>query len=159
MNDEDRRLLASIQDGIPLTEAPFRDIGASLGMNEAEVTARLRALIDDGTIRRFGARIDHRKLGIVANAMVCWKVAEEEVETIGRLVSGYPGVTHCYEREVIPGTWEYNLFCVIHGHTVEEVKRGVRNIEKQTGITGHVILFSKKKFKHTRAAIVAEEDP
>jgi DNA-binding Lrp family transcriptional regulator len=159
MKGDDRRLLVSIQDGIPLTETPFRDIGASLGLGEADVKARLLALIDNGTIRRFGARIDHRKLGIVANAMVCWNIPDGDVERAGRIISGYPGVTHCYERAVIPGVWEYNLFCVIHGRSVAEVEQGVRDIEEQAGINGHVILFSKKKFKHTPAAIITENDP
>ncbi len=159
MKGDDRRLLVSIQDGIPLTETPFRDIGASIGLSEADVKARLLALIADGTIRRFGARIDHRRLGIVANAMVCWNVPEDDVERTGRVISVYPGVTHCYEREVIPGAWEYNLFCVIHGRSVANVEQAIRDIEEQTGITGHVILFSKKKFKHTPAAIITENDP
>lgn len=159
MKGDDRRLLVSIQDGIPLTETPFRDIGASIGLSEADVKARLLALIADGTIRRFGARIDHRRLGIVANAMVCWNVPEDDVERTGRVISLYPGVTHCYEREVIPGAWEYNLFCVIHGRSVADVDQAIRDIEEQTGITGHVILFSKKKFKHTPAAIITENDP
>jgi DNA-binding Lrp family transcriptional regulator len=156
---EDHRLLGSIQGGIPLTEAPFRETGVALGLIEADVLARLRRLIHDGTIRRFGARIDHRKIGIVANAMVCWNVPDDEVKKTGGIVSGYPEVTHCYEREVIPGIWEYNLFCVIHGHSTDEVRQVVRKIENEAGITGHVILFSGKKFKHTPAVIVTEEDP
>lgn len=159
MKDKDRRLLAAIQDGIPLTEAPFRDIGVSVGMSEEEVITRLHELVQDGTIRRFGARLDHQKLGIVANAMVCWNVPEDDVERTGRVISVYPGVTNCYEREVIPGAWEYNLFCVIHGRSVANVEQAIRDIEEQTGITGHVILFSKKKFKHTPAAIITENDP
>jgi siroheme decarboxylase len=159
MKNEDRQLLAYIQDGIPLTEAPFQGIGASLGRSEINVMVRIRELIDAGIIRRFGARIDHRNLGIVANAMVCWKVPETQVEKIGRIIAGYPKVTHCYEREIIPGIWEYNLFCVVHGHSAEEVKQVVRNIEAQTGMAGSVILFSQKKFKHTPAVIVKETGP
>jgi DNA-binding Lrp family transcriptional regulator len=156
MRDVDRHLLAVIQDGIPLTGRPFRDIGVFVGQSEAEVTGRLQELLRDGTIRRFGARIDHRQLGIVANAMVCWNVPDDDVETAGRIVSGYPGVTHCYEREIVPGAWEYNLFCVIHGYSQKEVQRAVRRIEKEAGLSGHIILFSEKKFKHTPAAIISE---
>lgn len=159
MEDNDRRLLALVQDGIPLSREPFRVVGASLGMGEREVLGSLQRLIDDGTIRRFGARIDHRRLGIVANAMVCWKVSEEEVARAGRVASAHPRVTHCYERKVIPGVWEYNFFCVIHGQSVEDVVQEVRSIEETAGISGHLILFSEKKFKHIPAAIISREEP
>jgi DNA-binding Lrp family transcriptional regulator len=159
MEDCDRRLLALVQDGIPLAREPFREVGASLGMSQREVLGSLQRLIDDGTIRRFGARIDHRRLGIVANAMVCWKVPAEMVARAGRVASGHPRVTHCYEREVIPGVWEYNFFCVVHGQSVEDVLQEVRSIEDAAGISGHITLFSEKKFKHTPAAIIAREGP
>jgi DNA-binding Lrp family transcriptional regulator len=159
MEDNDRRLLALVQDGIPLARKPFREVGESLDMSEREVLGSLQRLIDDGTIRRFGARIDHRRLGIVANAMICWKVPEEEVTRAGRIASGHRRVTHCYERKVIPGVWEYNFFCVIHGQSVEDVVQEVRSIEEAAGISGHLILFSERKFKHTPAATIPREEP
>ncbi len=154
----DRRLLSSMLDGIPLVRTPFHDLGASIGMSGREVITRLGNLINEGVIRRFGARIDHQSLGYTANAMVCWIVSEDKVELIGRTIAGYPAVTHCYERGIVPGAWEYNLFCVIHGFTADEVRATVREIEQGTGISGHIILFSKKKFKHTPFTIVAGEE-
>ena len=43
-------------------------------MSEDEVIQRLGALVEEGVIRRFAAAIGHRALGIVANAMIVWKV-------------------------------------------------------------------------------------
>ncbi len=157
MNSEENLLLVSVQDGIPLTMAPFRDVGTLLGWTEAEVTSRLRTLIRDGTVRRFGARIDHRKLGIVANAMVCWRITDDKVEEVGTIIAGHPRVSHCYERAVIPGIWEYNLFCVLHGYSTGEVEMAVRKIEESAGISGHIILYSEKKFKHTPVTITRKE--
>jgi DNA-binding Lrp family transcriptional regulator len=159
MNSEDRRLLASIQDGIPLTEAPFRDAGTMADMSEEEVLSRLTDLARDGTIRRFGARINHVKLGILANAMVCWNVPDERVGEVGMIVAGFPGVTHCYERETLPGVWDYNLFCVIHERSEDDVSRVISDIENQAAISGHVVLFSRRKFKHTPAVVLGKERP
>ncbi len=159
MKQIDRRLLSSMSEGIPLARYPFRMVGAAIGLSENEVTARLRNLRDEGVIRRFGARVDHRRLGIVANAMVCWKVPEGRIEEAGRIISRHPNVTHCYEREIVPSLWEQNLFCVIHGSTVGEVKRVVREIEQETGISGHVILFSERKYKHIPFTVIGREDP
>ena len=157
MKREASQVLMAVQNGIPITNEPFRDIGAGIGMSGDQVILLIRELIDDGTIRRFGARIDHLKLGIVANAMVCWNVPAEEVERVGLILSRDSRVTHCYEREIIPGIWEYNLFCVIHGYSRDEVASSVRKLGELAGITDYAILFSRKKFKHVPAAVPAME--
>ena len=46
--------------------------------------------------------------------MVGWRVPADRVETVGRLMAADPEVTHCYERAVVPGRWEHNLFTVLH---------------------------------------------
>ena len=75
LNDPDRRLIAAIQDGLPLAPRPYAAIGERIGIREAEVIAGLRRLIDDGVIKRFGVIVRHRALGYRANAMVVWDVA------------------------------------------------------------------------------------
>jgi siroheme decarboxylase len=80
----DRRLIAAVQDGLPLVERPFQAIGEAIGRSEDEVIAGLQRLIGDGTIKRFGIVIRHRELGWRANAMVVWDVPDEQVEGAGR---------------------------------------------------------------------------
>ncbi|MER2555604.1 MAG: AsnC family protein, partial [Thauera sp.] len=46
-DDTDRRLINALQGEFPLTESPFADIGAALGLAEAEVIARVQSLLDD----------------------------------------------------------------------------------------------------------------
>src|SRR5690606_42050299 len=46
-DDIDRRLINALQGEFPLTETPFADIGAVLGLAEAEVIARLQSLLDE----------------------------------------------------------------------------------------------------------------
>ena len=75
LNDLDRRLIAAIQDGLPLAPRPYAAIGERIGIREAEVIAGLRRLIDHGVIKRFGVIVRHRALGYRANAMVVWDVA------------------------------------------------------------------------------------
>ena len=72
MDPRDREILAALEDGLPLVPEPFGEIGKRLGMTGGEVLERVRQMQDAGIIRRFRARINQRKLGITANALVAW---------------------------------------------------------------------------------------
>lgn len=148
MDKIDILLLKSSQDGIPLAPEPFKQIAAELGLTEDEVLSRLNNLIKEGVIRRFGASIGHRAIGITANAMCTWSVPDEKVEEVGAIMAGFPEVTHCYERPRYPD-WNYNLFTMIHAYSREECEKIAKEISIATGIKDYSILFSEKEFKKT----------
>jgi DNA-binding Lrp family transcriptional regulator len=148
MDAIDEQILIATQDGIPLTGSPFRDIAQRLGLSEEEVVERIRLMKEKGMIRRFGASIGHRDIGILANAMCIWNVPEERVEDVGRIMASFPEVTHCYERPRRP-EWEYNLFTMVHSYTREDCEQVAARISKSTGIKDYRLLFSEREFKKT----------
>ncbi|MFQ6052837.1 MAG: radical SAM protein, partial [Candidatus Bathyarchaeia archaeon] len=147
MDRLDREILLVVQEGIPLSREPFADISKDLGVTEDELIERLTRLKERGTIRRFGARIDQRRVGITANAVVVWKVPRTRVAQVAEVMSECPEISHCYERTTIPGRWEYNLFTVTHGYSKESVERFVRELSERIGITDYQVLFSTRKLK------------
>jgi DNA-binding Lrp family transcriptional regulator len=148
MDKTDRLLLKSTQDGIPIVPEPFLEISKEIGIPEDEVITRLERLVKNGVIRRFGASIGHRSIGITANAMCTWNVPDERVEEVGAIMAGFPEVTHCYERPRFPG-WKYNLFTMVHAYSREECEKIAREISIATGIKDYGILFSEREFKKT----------
>jgi len=48
----DRQLIAATQAGLPLTREPYRALAVQLGIDEADVLARLQNLLNRGAIRR-----------------------------------------------------------------------------------------------------------
>jgi DNA-binding Lrp family transcriptional regulator len=148
MDKTDRLLLKSTQDGIPIVPEPFLEISKEIGIPEDEVITRLESLVKNGVIRRFGASIGHRSIGITANAMCTWNVPDERVEEVGAIMAGFPEVTHCYERPRFPG-WKYNLFTMVHAYSREECEKIAREISNATGIKDYGILFSEREFKKT----------
>lgn len=142
----DIKLIKHIQDGIPLTKTPYKDIGADLGLPEEEVIERLGRLLENGKIRRLAASIAHRKIGINSNAMCVWKVPQEKVDEAGKIMASFPEVTHCYERPTFDD-WEHNVFTMIHGYTDDECENIIRSIREKTGISDYVIIYSEKEFK------------
>ncbi|GJQ49330.1 heme biosynthesis protein related to NirL and NirH [Candidatus Kuenenia stuttgartiensis] len=144
--DIDLKLIKYTQEGLPVTKTPYKDIGIAIGISEEEVIQRLKNLLETGKIRRLAASIAHRKIGINANAMCVWKVSDERVDEVGKIMAKFEEVTHCYERPTY-SDWEYNVFTMIHGYTDEECEAVIAAIKKQTGLNDCVILYSEKEFK------------
>ncbi|MDI6888585.1 MAG: AsnC family transcriptional regulator [Methanocellales archaeon] len=152
MDETDRKLLEMTHDGIPLVKRPFAEIAGSLGIAEDEILQRLRRLLDEGVIRRFGASIAHRKIGIAANAMCVWNVPDERVDEVGDIIASFGEVTHCYIRSRARD-WRYNMFAMVHGRTRQECEKVADRITKAVGIRDRKILFSEREFKKTGVRI------
>lgn len=149
----DRALLAALAEGLPLSERPYADLGAALGLDEATVLARLAALQEGGVIRRFGVVVRHRPLGFTANAMVVWDIPEAQVAEAGRRLATAPEVRLCYRRPRRPGRWPYTLFCMVHGRDRDTVTAQVAALARRLDLDGyeHRILFSSRCFKQCGA--------
>ena len=85
---KDRRRINLLCQDIPHTKTPFSDLGIDV--------AEIRADLDRGIMRRFGAVLRHQQAGFDANAMVCLAVAD--TEGAGMLLAENPHVSHCYVR-------------------------------------------------------------
>jgi len=148
----DLRLLKVAQNGIKLTGRPYLYLGKELGISEEEVIIRLKNLSEQGIIRRFAATIGHRTLGIVANAMIIWKVPPHNVEQTGMIFASSPDVTHCYERESAP-SWPYNIYTMVHSRNKEECLKIAEELSRAADLKEYKILFSEREYKKTSARI------
>ena len=153
----DRRLIAATQAGLPLAWAPYRALADEIGVDEACVIARLKALLANGAIRRIGAIPNHYALGFTANGMSVWDVADEAVAGIGAKVGALDFVTHCYERPRHLPLWPYNLFAMVHGRSRGEVGDKVAELAALIGpaARAHDVLFSTRILKKTGLRIAA----
>ena len=149
LNDEERRLLVAIQDGLPVVERPYEAVAARLGTTEERVIATIASLLQRGVIKRLGAVPNHYALGITANGMAVWDVPDESVSELGRRLAARPEVTHCYRRPRRLPEWRYNLYAMVHGRSREEVAEVVERIAAEAGLSGfpHEILFSVRQFR------------
>jgi DNA-binding Lrp family transcriptional regulator len=116
------------------------------------VLERLNFLLEEEVIRRFAATIGHRALGIVANAMIVWRVPSKDVERVGGIMASFDEVTHCYERPSSP-KWPYNLYSVVHSTSRDECRKVAAEISRKAGVEDYQVLFSEREFKKTGARI------
>ena len=157
VNANDRRLIAAIQDGLPLVPRPYAAIAESLGLTETAVIAALRRLAETGVISRFGVIVRHHELGYTANAMVVWDVPAADIAAIGRRLAELPFVTLCYRRPRRLPDWPYNLFAMIHGRDRATVEALVDRATAAAGLQDRPrdVLFSGRRFKQRGARYVA----
>jgi siroheme decarboxylase len=125
----DKKILRAIQEGFPLTETPFADVGRRLGLSESEVISRIAALKEAGVIRRIGAVLDARSLGI-ATVLCAARVDRGRIEDAAAAVGSFRQVTHNYERD-----GDYNLWFTVWANDEEELDRTIRAIEGKAGIS------------------------
>src|SRR5512138_1067823 len=157
MDNTDHAILRRLRQGLPLGPGPFRDIAGQLGLDEQELLGRIRNMMDEGIIRRFRARIDQRKMGITANALVAWR-AHPPVDAAGQILAAAPGVSHCYEREPVEGIWDFTLYTVHHGRSREQVLDEVSGLSRMAGLPEYRVLFSTRQFKQVPAAWMPEAE-
>jgi DNA-binding Lrp family transcriptional regulator len=147
----DRRIVAVTQEGLPLVAEPYMRVARMVGIEESELIERFERLLADGSVRRIGAIPNHYALGLTANGMSVWDVADEAIAEIGQQVGALDFVTHCYERPRRLPLWPYNLFAMVHGHSRAEVFDQVGQIEALIGarVRSHDVLFSTRILKKT----------
>jgi len=148
LDDLDKKIIGLIQGDIPLDPRPYAVMAGGIGITEDQFIGRVNALIENGTIRRFGATLYHKEAGIRSNAMAAWLVPEDRIEETGKALAKFKEVTHCYQRAPQKG-WKYNLYTMIHGQNDADCREIAERMSKTVGITEYTLLFSEKEFKKT----------
>jgi DNA-binding Lrp family transcriptional regulator len=146
LTSRDKRMIRQIQGDLPVTPEPFALVARQAGWEEKEFLKRVRFLLRRGIIRRFGAILRHQIAGYRGNAMVVWKVPDDRIEEVGRIMASFPAVSHCYHRPAMP-EWPFNLYTMIHGRDHRDCRLAAREISRQTGLREYRLLFSKRELK------------
>jgi siroheme decarboxylase len=156
LTELEKKIIASIQSDIPLAERPYLQISQNLGISEEKLLSILGDLCARGVIRRFGATLRHQKSGFEANAMTAWKVEEERIDDVGRIMAKSRKVSHCYRRNPTE-EWPYNLYTMIHGKDEESCRVTAQMLSEKTSVNDYVLLFSRKELKKTSMAYFPTE--
>ena len=142
----ERKVLAVLQEGLPESLTPYRDMAQRLGMETGELLALLENWKRQGRLRRMGAVVNHFKIGLGAGAMVVWKVEAERVAEVGRILAGFEETSHVYERQV-GRNWPYNMYSMVHGTSEEEVLKAVERMSRACGVCEYRVLVTEKELK------------
>ena len=144
----DKKIIYTLQGDLPVIKRPFTWMAEQVGLSEAEVIDRIKALIEGQVIRRFGATLYHQRSGYPANVMVAWQVAPERTVEVGRALAKNKAVSHCYQRQTAPD-WPFNLYTMVHGESDDEVRKLVDRMARAVEVDQYRLLFSEEELKKT----------
>jgi len=130
LTPDERDLVLAVQDGLPVTGTPYRDVADELGVGVDWVLRTLKRFVAEGKIRRVGVVPNHYALGYTENGMTVWNVPDDLVETVGPAAASLDFVTHCYERPRHEGVWPYNFFAMTHGRSEEESEARIEQVRE-----------------------------
>jgi len=149
LSPSQRAVLNELQQDLPLVDRPFDIMSNKLSISTAGFLYHCRSLIKRGIVRRFGAAINHRRAGYKANAMTCWAVPPDKIDTAGARLAACREVSHCYRRKT-GRNWRYNLFAMIHGKEQQECFKVADAVTEELGLEKYMALFSTKELKKER---------
>jgi DNA-binding Lrp family transcriptional regulator len=149
LNAKQRRLVEAMQNGLSLQSRPY----AALIDDEDFCLAQLTDWIASKVIRRFGVVVQHHALGYQSNAMVVFNIADDAVTQLGQRIACSGMVSLCYQRPRRLPHWPYNLFCMLHGKSREEVQSRLNTLLKTYEIEAdqYAVLFCCKRYKQRGA--------
>lgn len=133
----DALLLRRLHGGFPLSDTPYAEVAEELGLDEAEVIARLRRLLDEGVLTRFGPLFQIERAGgqFVLAAM---QVPEERFDAVAAQLDELPEVAHNYRRE-----HRFNMWFVVACASPEAARDACARIEAMVGLK--VYAFPKER--------------
>lgn len=158
LDSTDRKILVALQGDLDDSPEPYAGIASGVNISETEVIRRIKRMQEDGIIRRIGAMIRHIEAGIGFNGMIVWNVEPARIEEAGRLMAGFPEVTHCYERPPF-GEKGGTLFTMVHASSESGCLDIVRLMSEKTGVKEYEILFSERELKKVSMTYFDDEDP
>jgi siroheme decarboxylase len=128
MDDIDRLIINTLQDGFPICDSPYQQVAVQLGLTEQELIDRLQALLDNGTLTRFGP-LYHAELMGGALTLAAVNVPPERFAEVTGIINAFPEVAHNYARN-----HALNMWFVIATETPEQIQQTITAIEQQTGL-------------------------
>jgi DNA-binding Lrp family transcriptional regulator len=127
MDEIDRKIINRLQGGFPLSERPYREAAGWFGISEEELIGRLRRMLEDRRLSRFGPMYHAERLG-GGLSLCAMAVPEEKFEEVAEQVNAFPEVAHNYARD-----HQLNMWFVLATETPERIDQVLKEIEEVTG--------------------------
>lgn len=127
MDAVDGKIINALQGGFPVSERPYAEVAARIGLSEDDLLARLRRLLDDGVLTRFGPMYHAERLG-GALTLAAMRLPPDDLERVAAIVNGFREVAHNYARD-----HAFNMWFVVATEAPEDIATVIADIESATG--------------------------
>lgn len=127
MDELDRALVNTLQDGFPICERPYEAVANAVGSDEATVIARIESLLQQGLLSRFGPMYHAAQMG-GALSLAAMEIPADDYERVTGIVNARPEVAHNYAR-----THRLNMWFVLATETLAAQQETIDRIERESG--------------------------
>src|SRR5690606_4553288 len=128
LRDFDRRLLNRLQHGLPLVRHPWEALACELGCSSTQLRHRIRDMLDQGLLTRFGPLFDIEHLG-GAFTLAAMQVPDDQFDEVADQLARMPEVAHNYRRR-----HRFNMWFVLACDTPAGIDRTLARIACLTGL-------------------------
>ncbi|NOQ14589.1 MAG: AsnC family transcriptional regulator [Methyloprofundus sp.] len=129
MDNIDRNIINTLQDGFPICTSPYKQLAQDLNISEQELITRLKKLLETGVLSRFGPMYHAEQMG-GALSLAAIKAPEKDFDNIAETINAFPEVAHNYARE-----HALNMWFVLATETPQQIQQVISKIEEKTGLT------------------------
>jgi siroheme decarboxylase len=124
----DAALIDALQSGIPIAADPFRLVATVLGITPNDVVTRIKKLLDDGVLTRFGPMFNADRMGGTFT-LAALRVPPADFERVAALVNAHAEVAHNYARD-----HDWNMWFVIATDDPLRIRAVEEAISAETGL-------------------------
>ena len=101
---KDRQVLTALQAGIPISDRPFKDMAAGVGIDEDDLINRIAGFKETGILKRIDFRLNFDKLGIASTLVGC-RISADKLARAKETIAACRNVTHNYLRKHRLNMW------------------------------------------------------
>lgn len=148
-------LVRVLQHDFPIVGEPFAAVAEKTGMTVNAVLGTLSSWTASGIIRRFGARLDHRRTGYGVNVLTAW--TGDDIDALGGQFADLRGVTHCYRRRMAHG-WPYELYAMAHATSAGDMDALIARMRSLSNGADSILLPTRKELKKTTMQYFLEDE-
>ena len=123
LTEQQKQLCNLLQQGLPVCPEPFGEIARSLNTDESAVLREVEMLRASGVIRRLGAIINYRALGMTST-LVAAHIPQPNLQKVVEAVNALENVSHNYLRR-----HHYNLWFTLLADSAEQIDGRFRNFQ------------------------------
>ena len=125
MNETMKKLLLRVQQGMPISSRPYRDLGQETGLSENEVIAHLAKMRKSGLLKRVDFCIDTQKLGLVSTLVGC-RIPKNNISRARKVLHAHGNVSHNYLRR-----HRLNMWFTLSAASRKRLKSTLAKIKKE----------------------------
>ena len=128
LDQTDRAIVNALQGGFALSDEPYGEAAARLGIGEEALRQRLGRLLEAGVLSRFGPMFNAEALG-GAVTLAAMAVPQERFDEVAEMVNARREVAHNYARD-----HALNMWFVIATDQPRDIAAVIAGIAADTGL-------------------------